>query len=469
MVKRPRQEISGAQKHQICLLAQQNTSLTQRRLVHLVEDRLLIKIDRSTISRVIAQQDMWLAPNSRVSKRQRRRKPHWEEMEASLVQRILEVQLLSRSLGMLQKICRDGLLKSVYTTVLYARILMGLCMAVQLGGEGFFFNDSTLMEYAKQFAEAKGISDFAGSKGWLHKFKERGGIKAYRMHGESRDADMSGVALAQGVLPTFIFQARFRLEDVFNFDETGLLYRTGASRALWTGPIKGSKHPKDRITLGLCVNALGTEKLLPLIIGKAAKPRCFGKSWNVRELCYYYHNAKAWMNASIFQDWLAKLDGSMKLQGRQVLLLVDNASPHKAVPTEIHDVMGFKMMRLAHVTVVFLPANTTSVVQPLDAGVIAAFKLHFKRMMMKWLLHQHEEGRGGPRLKPDVKDAIQWSAAVWKDLDPATVRHCWRKADILPPILKSELEAEDESYSRRDNISAQLAEILARLTVADEP
>ena len=72
------------------------------------------------------------------------------------------------------------------------------------------------------------------------------------------------------------------------------------------------------------------------------------------------------------------------------------------------NVMGLYMMRLAHVTVVFLPANTTSVVQPLDAGVIAAFKMHFKRSMMKWVLRQHEEARGGHAsgLKPDMKDAI---------------------------------------------------------------
>lgn len=77
----------------MCLLAQQNMYLIQRRLVYLVEERLLIKIDRNTISRVIAQHDMWLAPSSRLSKRQMRRKPHWEEMEATLMERILEVRI----------------------------------------------------------------------------------------------------------------------------------------------------------------------------------------------------------------------------------------------------------------------------------------------------------------------------------------------------------------------------------------
>ena len=37
----------------------------------------------------------------------------------------------------------------------------------------------------------------------------------------------------------------------------------------------GGKHAKNRVTVLLCANATGNEKLQPLVIGKYKKPRCF--------------------------------------------------------------------------------------------------------------------------------------------------------------------------------------------------
>ena len=43
----------------------------------------------------------------------------------------------------------------------------------------------------------------------------------------------------------------YKMEDIHNFDETGLFYRMRPDRTLATGPIFGQKKIKQRITIGL--------------------------------------------------------------------------------------------------------------------------------------------------------------------------------------------------------------------------
>ena len=79
----------------------------------------------------------------------------------------------------------------------------------------------------------------------------------------------------------------------------------------------------------------------------------------------YYWNSTAWMQVSIWNDYLKKLDMQMRLQNRNILLLVDNAPVH-IVNEDIN---------LTNVVVHFLPPNTTSHLQPCDAGIINSFKV----------------------------------------------------------------------------------------------
>lgn len=68
---------------------------------------------------------------------------------------------------------------------------------------------------------------------------------------------------------------------------------------LTAGSIEGKKMQKERITLGLCVNATGTDKMKPLIINKALRPRAFGKTWHVSDFVDWFANSSAWMNARV--------------------------------------------------------------------------------------------------------------------------------------------------------------------------
>ena len=71
------------------------------------------------------------------------------------------------------------------------------------------------------------------------------------------------------------------------------------------------------------------------------------------------------MQVTIWNDYLVKLDTRMRLQHRNILLLVDNVPVH-VINEDIN---------LTNVTVHFLPPNTTAHLQPCDAGIINSFKV----------------------------------------------------------------------------------------------
>ena len=49
--------------------------------------------------------------------------------------------------------------------------------------------------------------------------------------------------------------------------------------------------------------ATGTDKMKPLVITHAKRPRAFGKTFKPALYCNYYYDKKAWMTALVFNDW----------------------------------------------------------------------------------------------------------------------------------------------------------------------
>jgi hypothetical protein len=92
---------------------------------------------------------------------------------------------------------------------------------------------------------------------------------------------------------------------------------------------KGGKLSKERLSVLFCCSATG-EKLKPLFIGNAARPRAFKEQRiDTKHLPVdWLSNKKAWMAQEIFEEWLEDLNHMMRKQNRKILLLVDNAAGH---------------------------------------------------------------------------------------------------------------------------------------------
>ena len=155
------------------------------------------------------------------------------------------------------------------------------------------------------------------------------------------------------------------MNDVYNADETALYWKLEPNKTLSSGPITGTKKPKDRITIMLACNATGTHKLPAVFIHKYKNPKCIRNIEKKTLPVWYYWNNSSWMQRSIFQLWIKQVNQQMRNQHRNILLLVDNVSSHHLEEGEV----------LSNIKLHFLPPNTTAHLQPIDQGIIHSFKV----------------------------------------------------------------------------------------------
>ena len=123
----------------------------------------------------------------------------------------------------------------------------------------------------------------------------------------------------------------------------------------------------------------------------------------------------------------------MKAGQRNIVMLLDNAPTHIPPNTTKETLMGFDVYPLSNVTIIFLPANTTSIVQPLDHGIIAAYKAHYRAHLVHHIIHEHDSD---PMLtlrhvKVNAYQAVKWMQHASKALTSDTIRNCWYKAAML--------------------------------------
>jgi hypothetical protein len=68
-------------------------------------------------------------------------------------------------------------------------------------------------------------------------------------------------------------------------------------------------------------------------------------------------------------------------------MLLDNASSHVVSSAKVGKSHDFSTLGLNNMTLVFLPPNVTSIVQPLDQGIIAYFKIQCNKKLLQWVYH----------------------------------------------------------------------------------
>ncbi|KAI6658851.1 Tigger transposable element-derived protein 4-like isoform X4 [Oopsacas minuta] len=222
-----------------------------------------------------------------------------------------------------------------------------------------------LRQKATEIALANG-SDFIPSDGWLGRWKLHHDLIYKQEQGKNKMLVLKGLKIGRALFllqswmillqKTYLIRTRRGcISDVFLIK----------GYSIKGTDLPGGKKAKDRITVMLCANMSGTEKYPLLAIGMSKQPRSLPK--DLSKLPIRYEATKnAWMTGFIFEKWIRRWDSSLRMNKRNICLLVDNCSAHP------------KSVSLTDICLKFLPANTASIMQPMDMGVIKNWKAHYK-------------------------------------------------------------------------------------------
>jgi hypothetical protein len=274
-----------------------------------------------------------------------------------------------------------------------------------------------------------GPATFKATNGWLEKFLLRHAIRMKKISGERGTADEgSALEYCSKTIPQILEDEQITLSQLYNADETGLVYRKTAQKS-YILPTEqnpsGRKQPKERVTLLVGCNAEGTDKLPLIMIGKSAKPRCFNKVNPSSIPLTYLNQRKAWMDATLFkkiflEHYVPHIKKFLRrnMLPQRAVILVDNATSHDELEKD-----GIK--------VIFLPPNTTSLIQPMDQGPIAAVKKRYISFFMLAAMNRDD----GVDLNTFLKkwNLLQTSVAIgnaWSQITEETLKNSWN------PLLK---------------------------------
>uniref|UniRef100_H3A303 HTH CENPB-type domain-containing protein n=1 Tax=Latimeria chalumnae TaxID=7897 RepID=H3A303_LATCH len=238
---------------------------------------------------------------------------------------------------------------------------------------------------AKNLAADLGSENITVSYSWIERFKKHWNIVNKSICGESGSVDST-------VVDEYITS---KLPALLKDYELKMLAIKGEN-------CHGGKHS----TVMAVANMDGSEKLKLLVISKSQKPRCFK---NVKSLPVDYKvNTQAWTTSDIFSEWVKTFDRKMECQKRKVLLFIDNCPVHPTIAT------------LKATTMIFLPLNSTSKLQPIDEGIIKSFKQNYRCLLLYF--------ESWEKAEINLLQAIQFVHRAWHKVTMRCVSSCFPKA-----------------------------------------
>ncbi|CAL4247147.1 unnamed protein product, partial [Meganyctiphanes norvegica] len=176
---------------------------------------------------------------------------------------------------------------------------------------------------------------------------------------------------------------------------------------------------------------------------------------------YYEAQDNAWMSTQIFWRWFLE-HFIVELQQRHgpdfdVCLIMDNCTSH---PKMIED-LDPRLM------VLFLPPNTTALIQPMDQAVISNFKVIYHNMMYEKLIEhvdntpldqQGEHPIVNFYKKFNILEAILLLDKAWNQVSETTIQRTWQ--NLLDPKLLADAITADESLTSFEGFTDEVPAVV---------
>ena len=228
---------------------------------------------------------------------------------------------------------------------------------------------------------------FETSRGWFMRFKERSYLHNIKVQ-------VLMQKLQQVIQKIYIInEGGYTKQPVFSVDETALCWKKMPSRTCIAREEKMScfKVLKDRLTLLLGANVAGDFKLKPMLIYHSKNPRAFQNYGKFTLPALYKWNNKAWMTSYLFTIWFTdyfKSSVEIYCSEKKIpikIWLIDNAPGHpRALRETFSEING-----------VFMPANATSTLQPMEQGIILTFRSYYLNTFCKTIAAIDSEASDG--------------------------------------------------------------------------
>lgn len=128
-------------------------------------------------------------------------------------------------------------------------------------------------------------------------------------------------------------------------------------------------------------------------------------------------------DTQIFEEEVRKWDAELK--SRKILLLVDNCPAHPIISN------------LRNIELAFFPANTSSILQPMDQSVIKSLKGHYRRKMLMDMIET--DGK----VSINMLQAVNFLSKAWQEVTAVTIQHSFRHAGLCSSQETNQFDSED--------------------------